>query len=63
MNSTITIELLTSFSYDQFINTITCICDVLTVVILIIELKRKNAAKRSSQTAQRLSVHRFSKKR
>ena len=61
--TTISIELLTSFSLELTLGVITCLCDVITVVILIIEFKRKNAAHSSHKTTQRLSVHRFSNKR
>ena len=59
---TISIELLTSFSISNVCIVLTCICDIITVVYLMIDFKRKSAA-RSTKSKQRLSVHRFSFKR
>ena len=59
---TISIELLTSFSISNVCIVFTCICDIITVVFLIIDFKRKSAV-RSTKSNQRLSVHRFSNKR
>ncbi len=59
---TISIELLTSFSLSNVCIVLTCMCDIITVVLLIIDFKRKSAV-RSTKSNQRLSVHRFSNKR
>lgn len=60
---TISIELMTSFSFSDVCNLITCICDLITVSILIIDFKRKKTEYRRTKPTQSLSVHRFSNKR
>ncbi len=59
---TISIELLSSFSLSDICDVIVAVCDIITLLILIIGYKRKSAVS-SYQDNQRLSVHRFSKKR
>ena len=59
---TISIELLSSFSLSDICDVIVAVCDIITLLILIIGYKRKSAVS-TSQDNQRLSVHRFSKKR
>jgi hypothetical protein len=59
---TISIELLSSFSLSDICDVITVFCEIITLLILIIRNKRKSAVS-SYQDNQRLSVHRFSKKR
>ena len=59
---TISIELLSSFSLSDICDIIVAVCDIITLLILIIGYKRKSAVS-SYQDNQRLSVHRFSKKR
>lgn len=60
---TIYIELLTSFSISNVCIVFTCICDIITVVLLIIDFKRKKTESRPQKPTQSLSVHRFSCKR
>ena len=59
---TISIELLSSFSLSDICDVITVLCEIITLLILIIGYKRKSAV-RSTKSNQRLSVHRFSNMR
>ena len=59
----ISMELLCSFSIELLCCIITCFCDVITVVLLIIDFKRKKTESRTSNPTQSLSVHRKSHKR
>ena len=60
---TISIELLTSFSLSDLCDVITCMCELITVLILIIDFKRKKTEPRPQKPTQSLSVHRFSTRR
>ena len=59
---TITIELLSSFSLSDICDIITVLCEIITLLILIIGNKRKKVDSPDMQNRP-LSVHRFSKKR
>ena len=59
---TISIELLSSFSLSDICDVITVLCEIITLLILIIGNKRKKVEKPHTQNRP-LSVHRFSDKR
>ncbi len=59
---TITIELLSSFSLSDICDVITVLCEIITLLILIIGNKRKKVDTPNMQNRP-LSVRRFSKKR
>ena len=59
---TISIELLSSFSLSDICDVIVAVCDIITLLILIIGYKRKKVEKPHTQNRP-LSVHRFSDKR
>ena len=59
---TISIELLSSFSLSDICDVIIALCDIITLLILIIRNKRKKVEKPHTQNRP-LSVHRFSDKR
>ncbi len=59
---TISVELLSSFSLSDICDLIIAVCDIITLLILIIGYKRKSAVT-TTKSNQRLSVHRFSDKR
>ena len=59
---TISIELLSSFSLSDIWDVIVAVCDIITLLILIIRNKRKKVDTPDMQNRP-LSVHRFSDKR
>ena len=60
---TISIELLSSFSLSDICDVITVLCEIITLLILIIGNKRKKTEYGPQKPTQSLSVHRFSDKR
>jgi hypothetical protein len=59
---TISIELLSSFSLSDICDVITVLCEIITLLILIIRNKRKKVDTPDMQNRP-LSVHRFSNMR
>ena len=60
---TISIELLSSFSLSDICDVIIALCEIITLLILIIRNKRKKTEYGPQKPTQSLSVHRFSDKR